>query len=144
MTWNIILVTNLHENFANDNVVIILKDSGENDGNSVSFCFHVHSFVFTVVDDSGLLALLFTFQKVEIPFKHWCETVTLEQTNLFDQGIFIKKKKGNIIIIILKNKLLISCCYCSREVWSISITFMLDTINLYFIFISIKEHTFSS
>ena len=74
----------LHENLSYNDVIIILEDGWEYDGDTVGFRFHIHRFVITVRDHRCFFAVLFFLQKVEVAFENRRKTVAFQQTNLFD------------------------------------------------------------
>lgn len=56
----------LEEDFAQDDVVFVFEDGGEDDGHSVRFRFDEHGFIVSVVDDGRLMTFFFFLLELEI------------------------------------------------------------------------------
>lgn len=111
------LPSHLHENFANDDVVVVFEHSAEDHRHSVLLGLHVpekaevrevrsgaagagvpsacargcalHGLVVSVVDHGPLLALLPLFLELEVLLEHGGEAVPLQHASLVDSLVFI-------------------------------------------------------
>ena len=69
---------NLHKNLSKYDVIIILEDSAEDNRDTISFGFHIHCLILTVVNYCSFFTNLLFVQKLKISFKYGRKTISLQ------------------------------------------------------------------
>jgi len=70
----------LHKHFADDDVVLVFENGGEDNSDPIGSRLHIHGLLIPVVDDSPLLSLQSFLLEFEVLLENGRKTVSLQKT----------------------------------------------------------------